>query len=201
MRTWTAAVVVVLAGVGCGKKKEEQQRTNNPPAPREVTPPKEEAPPPPKKEAPPPAETPKVDCAAFVTPADIEKACGGAKVELTAHATEGSNPMFTCNRLVNAAGKKGMIANIKVMAHPGASGAAGYAKLIKDATPISGIGDAAWSKEKEQAALKMTNYDVGFTKGVFVVELSESKDSMNPKPPCTVAQLTELAKVLVTRLP
>jgi hypothetical protein len=205
-----ALLLCVLLVAGCSKKSETKKEepakptTEAPQVPDEKPTEAKPAEDKPAESKPaPPAEAVKIDCTTIVTPDDIAKACGGKKVEIVAGKQEGTGAMFTCQRTITEAGKKGPIAYWFLRGTGKAGEGAAMAKIekTKDAKPLAGVGDEAYTSEKEQKALKMTDYDVGVTKGGFFFKVSETKDSMTPKPPCTLDQMTELAKVAVSRLP
>jgi hypothetical protein len=144
-----------------------------------------------------------VDCAAIVTADDIQKACN-AKVELRATQYEGKNPKLgLCSRAITEPGKKFPVAQWSINAFEKPADAEGWVKLEKtaDAKELAGVGDLAWTREKHTAALKTTTYSVGVRKGGMVLKLSFTKNSLNERPPCTLEQLVEVAKVATSRLP
>jgi hypothetical protein len=206
MRAAILSCVVLTAG--CSKKSE----TKNEPAPAKQAPaaeapasgqPPETKPPEAKPiEHKPAVDAPKLDCNTILTAEDIQKACG-AKVEVHAGKQEGSGPLFTCQRTISEVGKRFPIAYWFVRVGKTPADVAGIAKLEKlpEAKPIAGLGDEAWSSEHEETKLKITDYDVNVRKGLFLFKVSAHKDSLNKKPPCTLDQMAELAKVATNRLP
>lgn len=196
---------VVLAA-GCSKKSETKNEPvaakQGPETPAPEKPP--EARPPEAKpvEPTPAADAPKLDCNTIITADDIQKACG-TKVDIHAGKQEGSDPLYACQRTISEAGKRFPIAYWFVRAGKTPADVEGLAKLEKlpEAKPIAGIGDEAWSSEHEEKKLKATDYDVNVRKGLFLFKVSATKSSLNQKPPCTLDQMTELAKVAASRLP
>ncbi len=151
----------------------------------------------------PAAEAPAVDCAALVTAEDVAKACGGAKVDVADDESPIKTANTVCARKVTAPGKKFPIARVHVLAFSSDAGADGWVKLDKvdDAKDVAGIGDLAWTRVKERPQLKSTDYDVGVRKGRVVLKLGMTKNSLNKNPPCTIEQLTELARAIAPRMP
>ena len=196
--------------VGCSKKSESKQEpaaakqepVAQAPKPAEDKPAEDkpaEAKPP---EAKPAQAIPTIDCNTIITPEDIQKACG-AKVDIHAGKQEGSGPLFACQRTISEAGKRGPIAYWFIRASKSTEDVAALVKLEKlpEAKPIEGVGDEAWSSIHEEPKLKLTDYDVNVRKGHFLLKVSVHKDSLNKKPPCTLDQMVELAKVGASRLP
>jgi hypothetical protein len=198
------AALVLLVVVGCSKKSEPKQEVTPAPAKQEAVKPAEQkaADTPPAAKPAEPEAVPKLDCNTIITADDIQKACG-AKVEIHAGKQEGSGDMFTCQRTISEAGKKFPIAYWFVRAGRGPADVAGIAKLEKlpEAKAIAGLGDEAWTSEHEEKKLKVVDYDVNVRKGRFLLKVSAHKDSLNKKPPCTLEQMVELAKIGTSRLP
>ncbi|HEY5924469.1 MAG TPA: hypothetical protein VIV11_22480 [Kofleriaceae bacterium] len=203
------ALLVLVVAFGCSKKAEQKQEPT--PVQPEVAKPAEdksaESPKPaedkPANKPPEPAATPKVDCATIVTPEDVQKACN-AKVEIGPTMHEGKlGKLGVCNRSITEAGKKFPIAQWGVSWHDTATGAENWVKLEKsaEAKEVAGIGDFAWTRVHEVKDLKVVDYDVGVRKGAMVLKLGFSQSRMNKKPPCTLDQLVEVARIAVARLP
>ena len=205
------ALLCVVMAMGCSKKSETKtEPTQTEPAKPEAPKPAEDKPADKPPEAAPPepkpaaAGAPTFDCNAIVTAADIEKACN-AKVEIkpTMHEGKMGGKLGVCNRSMSLVGKKGPVALWSLSWHGDAKAAEGFVVLekSKEAKELAGVGDFAWTAEREMKELKSTDYDVGARKGATVIKLGFTKNSLNPKPPCTLEQLVEVAKLAVARLP
>lgn len=196
-----AALLVMVLALGCSNKKAEPKQEPAPAAKPEPTKPPEDKPAE-VKPSEPVAEVPTIDCNTIITAADIEKACG-TKVEIHAGKQEGSGDMFTCQRTISEPGKKFPIAYWFVRAAKRPADVAGIVKLEKlpEAKTIEGLGEEAWSSEHEEQKLKTVDYDVNVRKGHFLLKVSSTKGSLNKKPPCTLDQMVEVAKIGTSRLP
>jgi hypothetical protein len=211
------ALLTVVLLLGCSKKSEtKQEPAGAGESPGSATAPgAAEAPQPPPTDPPageqaenkPPvaAEVPAIttDCATLLTADDIAKVCGGSKVEVAESSSSIKMPQTVCALKVTDVGKKFPIAQIQLMRFADTAGAEGWVKLDKtaDAKEVAGLGDAAWSRVKESAALKSTDYGVGVRKGSAVLKLSMTQSGLVKKVPCTIDQLTELAKLVASRIP
>jgi hypothetical protein len=203
-----AALLVVLLVIGCSKKDDKKQPTpaeNHHPTNTERVP-EDQKPaekPPESKPAPPPEVVVKIDCNTIITADDVAKACGGAKVEIIAGKQEGSAAMFTCQRTMTLAGKRGPVAYwfLRGTGKKGEGEAMMATEKTKDAKPLARVGDEAYTSEREEKALKTIDYDAGARKGGFFLKVSSMKDPMNKNPPCTLDQMAELLKTGVGRLP
>ncbi|HEY5944347.1 MAG TPA: hypothetical protein VIV40_02600 [Kofleriaceae bacterium] len=207
-----AVVCVVLAALGCSKKSETKNETKN--EPKQEAKPAEDKPAEAPKPAEPakPAEAPKppddkaakpsFDCAAIVTADDFKKACN-ANVELTPTMFEGKGTLTLCSRSVHEPDKKGSIAQWSLSTFTDVAAAEQWFELDKatERKPISGVGDAAWTGTRELKATKSTDHEVGVRKGTAIVIVGYTQNSLNKKPPCTVEQLTEIARLVAGRLP
>lgn len=192
--------MAVLA-VACGKQQEEPARTDRPAAP---APPSEPAPPPARRPpAPPAAPPPAIDCATLVTPADVARACGGAKVEIAASTMEGKTPLTTCTRTLTAPGKRFPIGHVQLSVHANGNAAESFMKLEKseESTPLADIGERGWATQHEVPDLKTTMFTVVAQQGRFTLAVKSDRNSLNPKPPCTLEQMTALLKIAIARLP
>ena len=200
------ALLCVVLAVGCSKKSDDK-KTEPAPAQKEPEAPKPPEDKPAADKPPEPKPAPevvvKVDCNTIITADDIAKACGGKKVEIVAGKQEGTAALFTCQRAISEAGKKGPIAYwyLRGTGKAGEGEAMMATEKTKDDKPVASLGDEAYSSETEQKALKTTDYDVIVRKGGFMLKVSTSKSSMNKTPPCTIDQMVELAKIGVGRLP
>ena len=209
------ALITVVFVVGCSEKSETKQEpagAATPPA-AEAPKPAPASPPPTDTPAPAPgeskpsvaAEVPEIttDCATLLTSDDVAKTCGGSKVDVAESSSSIKMPHTVCALKVTDVGKKFPIAQIQLMRFADTAGAEGWVKLDKtaDAKEVAGLGDIAWSRVKESAALKSTDYGVGVRKGSAVLKLSMTQSSLVKKVPCTIDQLTELAKLVASRVP
>lgn len=196
--------------LGCSKKAEQ----NNQPVPAKQEP-VAEAPPPtqaeekpaeaPKRaeEAPEPAPgMPKVDCGAIVTAEDFQQACN-AKVELAATMYEGQGSLMVCNRKVRAPGKPAPIARFGISTFANAAVADKWVEMSKydEAEPVEGIGDKAWITKRESKGLKVTDHEVVVRKGNLLLLVGYTEGGVHKKPPCTIEQFVEVAKLAAPRLP
>jgi len=186
------ASVVCLALVCACDKPSDAPATRVAPAPE---PPAVKPPEPAKPAEPAP---PAIECAKLLTADDVKQACG-ATVEIGASSFEGKNPL--CARTLTVPHKKSPAARFALSSFKDAAAAEDWVKLQKTAETevLSGVGDFAWTRTKDGKDVK--EYDVGARKGALVIKLSVTQNSANKKAPCTLAQLTELAKVVVARLP
>ena len=205
-------VLCVVLAAGCSKKSETKNEPakTEPAKPNEAPKPPEDKPadkPPEAKPAEakpaPPTDAPKIDCAAIITPDDIAKACGGKKVDITPGKQEGTAALFTCQRTISEAGKKGPIGYLFVRGSgkPGDGEAMMNTEKTPAMKPLRGVGDEAYTSEQEQKALKTTDYDAGVRKGGYFFKISTSKSSMNKNPPCTLDQMAEVVRIASSRLP
>jgi hypothetical protein len=205
-----ATLCIVVFVVGCSSKSETkseakvetktpedkagEQAAQPPSAPPEAKP----AEPPPA-----PAAITNVECAKLVTAEDVAKACGGSKVDVAEGSSKIKAPHTVCSLRMAEPGKKFPIAQVQLMVFPDPGGVDGWIKLdkIEGSKDVAGIGDLAWTRVDEQAALKSTNYDVGVRKGNAVLKILMTQNSLNKKLPCTLEQATELARIVAPRLP
>src|SRR5687768_15602543 len=136
------------------------------------------------------------DCAVFVTPADWKAACK-AVVEIKPNKQlEGKGPPFACVRSVSFGKKRAPEAHVLLGSFKREEDARGAASLEKGkTTALNGIGDEAWSRERQ--VLGTREYSVGARRGTYLVRLQQSKHDSVAAPPCTMAQLTDLLRVLV----
>jgi hypothetical protein len=205
--TMRAALLMMLLSFGCSNKSETKQESAPTPAPKadEQKTPEVKAPSPTPAPAPAPnVPDVRVDCATLVTPADVAKACGGANVEVAVSEHEGKNPALgACWRILTEPGKKFPVAQIYVNAFADAAGADSWMKLEKtpETKDVAGIGETAWSREAAIAGTKTTELEIGVRKGRLGLRVTSAKGPLNKNPPCDLAQLTELARILAPRLP
>jgi hypothetical protein len=206
--------IAVLVVLGCSKKSETKSEPSGvdkagesagDKAAEAVKPP-EDKPPAPAPEPPPsapPAPAMQVDCATLVTADDVAAACGGSKVEVSASSSSIKLPQTVCALKLTDVGKKFPVAQVQLLGFADVAAAEGWVKLDKtaDAKDVAGVGDVAWSRVKENAALKSTDYGVGVRKGRAVLKLSMTQSSLVKKVPCTIDQAAALAKLIAPRIP
>ncbi len=201
-----AVLLSALMLIACSKKSDTKQEAPaaSPPAQPSDNEPAEPTPPSPapaeEKPAPPPAAS--VDCAALVTADDFQKACN-AKVEIGPSQLEGKGNLMTCSRSVTEPGKKFPIARWTLSTFPDAAAAQSWLKLEKtdESKPVADIGDEAWTSTHATKGLESTDYNAGVRKGGSVLRLTYTVNSLNKKPPCTLDQLVEVARLAAARLP
>ena len=58
-----------------------------------------------------------------------------------------------------------------------------------------------WTREEPIAGTKTTEREVSVRKGTVVLRVTSNAGPLNKNPPCNLAQLTELAKLITPRLP
>lgn len=140
------------------------------------------------------------DCAVFVTPADWKAACKAVVEIKPSKHVEGKGAPFTCVRSVTFGKKRAPEAHVQLGSFKSEKEARGAASLEKGkTTAVSGIGDEAWSREHQ--VLGTREYSVGARRGTYLVRVQQTKHESVAAPPCTMAQLTDLLRVLVGRLP
>ena len=202
-----SALLVVLVLAGCSKKAEQKKEpTPAPEAPKPAETKPAEAPKPAAEAqpAPPPTPAAKVDCAALLTADDLSKACG-KKLEIEATRYEGQGALMVCNRTIKDPAKH-MSAQFGVSSFNGPEAIDAWIKLTKDQskqakfTDVTGIGEGGYEKVHEVKGLSSTDYDLAVRKGTFLVHL-DYMIGKSEKPVCTMDQMKELAKLVVSRMP
>jgi hypothetical protein len=197
------ALLSPLLIVGCDKKP-EPTKTAPAPASPEVKPAATAAPPQPAVPQAPVAEAAapeEVNCTAIVTADDVKQACG-ARVLVQAMSRDQMPKFNVCAYKLTEPNKELPLVQIRVNAFADPAQAQSWTKLgDAEAKAIPGLGDRAWSRIKERPDLKSTEYMVGVQKGSRLLFITSTKNSVIPKLPCTLEQLTALARTAVTRLP
>jgi hypothetical protein len=202
-----AVLLCAVLALGCSKKpetknepaKQEPAKPAEKPADQPVAPAPTPPPPPPVANAAPP-----VDCAALLTAEDIEKACK-TKVEVVKTPYEGKGDLMVCNRTIKTPNHETAQFGVSRFASTAAidSWIDLDKKNNKEATftDVAGLGDGAYSRKGEVKSLKTTEYDLGVRKGTFLLHFGYSVNEMNKKPPCTMEQLQDVAKAVLSRMP
>jgi hypothetical protein len=201
-----AALLVVVAVFGCSKKAEQKREAT--PAERvetkraETKPADPPAAPEAKPAEPAPAAPAKFDCAAIVTAEDFKKACNAA-VEIEPTLFEGKGSLTMCSRRIRQADHKDSSTQwtLATFAGPDAIDRYFNQDTLTQRTPLAGVGDQAWTGHRTLSATGTKEYDVMVRKGNVLLAVGHSITSQTRGTPCTEAQLIEVAKAALARLP
>jgi hypothetical protein len=142
------------------------------------------------------------DCGAILTAADIQQVCN-ATVELKPSLYEGTSSLTKCSRTLRAPGAADSASQWALATFSDAAAIEAYfaQDTLTRRAPLAGVGDAAWTGDRELSATHTKYHDVVVRKGTTLIVVGNTRRTGGPTPPCTDAQLVELARLAIARVP